>query len=306
VIIRTVDPAATAGIAQRSNRSPVTEAETSMIAHDRPRHQRRLLVIAALIGVLVLLIPVGLVERRLRPARVPLTDDPEAHGLSVEVIAFPSLADGVTLRGWYLPAPRPSGRTIVISPGIDANREVDGITLALAPALLSAGWDVLAFDLRGEGQSDGATQTFGWSERWDVLGAVAEARRRGAERVVGLGFSMGGAATIMAAAGSPTIDAVIADSAYARLDAALRHELEGNLHLPGPRTGRSRSRPAGSSAGRAARMPCAGPSMGRATPRPTARTRPSTRRASSTSSPLSPEDPAARRRPRPDASCYTD
>jgi fermentation-respiration switch protein FrsA (DUF1100 family) len=205
-----------------------------MIAHDRSRHPRRLVVIAALIGVLVLLIPVGLVERRLRPARVPLTDDPEAHGLAVEVIAFPSLADGVTLRGWYLPAPRPSGRTIVISPGIDANREVDGITLALAPALLSAGWDVLAFDLRGEGQSDGATQTFGWSERWDVLGAVAEARRRGAECVVGLGFSMGGAATIMAAAGSPTIDAVIADSAYARLDAALRHELEGNLHLPGP------------------------------------------------------------------------
>jgi fermentation-respiration switch protein FrsA (DUF1100 family) len=201
------------------------------------RRSLRPLLLAALVVALIVAIPVALVERRLRPPRVELTDDPATHGLAADDIAFASLSDGVTLRGWYVPAHAERGgstRTVVITPGIDANREMDGVTLALAPALLAAGWNVLAFDPRAEGQSDGATQTLGWSERWDVLGAVAEARRRGAERVVGLGSSMGGAATILAAADSPAIDAVIADSAYTRLDTALRHELEVDLRLPGP------------------------------------------------------------------------
>jgi uncharacterized protein len=191
------------------------------------------LAVAAVVGA-SLGVPALLMYHRLHPTRVRIDDDPGRHGLTYEPIAFASPLDGAPLSGWYLHTPRPTGRAIVVVPGIDNNRLMSGVTLRLAPSLLAAGFDVLAFDLRGEGESGGEPITFGLREQWDVLGAVHAAQARGDRRVGVLGFSLGAASTILAAARSAEVDAVVADSAFADLRETLTRELEQSDHLPAP------------------------------------------------------------------------
>ncbi len=195
--------------------------------------------LAAVAGIAVcaLAASAGVIYWRVHPPRVAVGDNPGRHGLSFEDVSFVSGSDGTTLRGWYLPAPRQSGRAVVIAHGIDDDRLVSGITLRLAPDLLAAGFDVLAFDLRASGESGGDEITFGARESGDVLGAVAEARRHGASSVAVLGFSQGGAAAILAAARSRSIDAVATDSAFAALEPTLRRQAEGYYRLPPPLAG---------------------------------------------------------------------
>lgn len=197
----------------------------------RPSRRRRFLVIGGLVTLEVVVlglvvVPVKLMYDQTHPSKVPLTDSPALHGLAFSAISFASPLDGMTLRGWYLPAPRPTGRTIVIAPGISDNRQVSGITLSLAPALLDAGFDVLAFDFRAEGESDGDTQSFGVREQEDVLGAVAFARNRGARHVAVIGYSMGAASAILAAVRSPDIEAVVADLAFADLRTTIERRMQ--------------------------------------------------------------------------------
>lgn len=126
-------------------------------------------------------------------------------------------ADGVRLSGWYA---QPSGTaaTIILCHGLPGEkRDMAG----LAAALMDAGFGVLAFDFRNWGGSDRTPVTFGYREVRDVVGAVefVQDRRAGGSHNIGVvGLSMGAAAAILAAAVTPAIQAVVADSSYARLD----------------------------------------------------------------------------------------
>jgi pimeloyl-ACP methyl ester carboxylesterase len=195
------------------------------------RHGRSLALLVVGVAVVV---PAALMWARVHPPRVPLDDDPGRHGLAYEEIVFASPLDGTTLRGWYLAAPRPTGRAVIIVPGIDNNRLVGGIALPLAAELVGDGFDVLAFDLRAQGESGGDTLTFGAREQDDVLGAVAAVRARGARHVAVLGFSMGTAASILAAARTPDIEALVLDSAFADLSDTLGAGIGSTWHVPGP------------------------------------------------------------------------
>jgi pimeloyl-ACP methyl ester carboxylesterase len=198
------------------------------------RHVRSLLV--ALLGIIVVL-PAVPMWARVHPSRVPLADDPGRHGLRYEDISFPSPLDGTNLRGWYMPALRPTGRALVVVPGIDSNRLVGGISLRLAADLVGDGFDVLAFDLRDQGTSDGDTLSFGAREQYDVVGAVAVARAHGARHVAVIGLSMGAAAAMLAAARSPDIEALVLDSAFADLRETLGAGIGATWHVPGPVVG---------------------------------------------------------------------
>jgi pimeloyl-ACP methyl ester carboxylesterase len=201
------------------------------------RHGRNLGALFVGVVVVIAVLPAAAMWGRVHPPRVPLDDDPGRHGLRYEEIAFPSPLDGTILRGWYVLAPRPTGRAVVIVPGIDDNRLVSGISLRLAADLVADGFDVLAFDLRAQGTSDGDTLTFGAREQDDVLGAVAVARARGAHHVAIVGFSMGAAAAMLAAARSPDIEALVLDSALADLRDTLGAGIGSTWHVPGPLVG---------------------------------------------------------------------
>ena len=137
----------------------------------------------------------------------------------LRAVAFQS-ADKIRLAGWYGEASR-TPATIILCHGLPGDKRDMG---GLAHALMDAGFGVLAFDFRSWGESDRGPVTFGRRETQDVLGAVKFVQHRRAEppqHIGVVGLSMGAAAAIMAAAETPAIEAVVADSSYARLDQAV-------------------------------------------------------------------------------------
>jgi alpha-beta hydrolase superfamily lysophospholipase len=86
--------------------------------------------------------------------RLPLTGSPAAAGLDYESVAFPARGDGIMLKGWYL-ASR-GERAVVIVHGGYQNRVDENVdTLGLTRDLVHQGYDILLFDLRGRGESQG-------------------------------------------------------------------------------------------------------------------------------------------------------
>ena len=79
------------------------------------------------------------------------------------------------------------------------------------------GYGVLVFDRRGEGESEGDFNSFGWSGEADLVAAArwlaAPRPDVRAGRVGGLGLSVGGELLLQTAAHSPLLHAVVADGA---------------------------------------------------------------------------------------------
>jgi fermentation-respiration switch protein FrsA (DUF1100 family) len=162
--------------------------------------------------------------RRVRP-RLPdgLTDP-------VEEVVFPS-ADGLWLRGWFLPA-SPGATTLIVCHGYRSSR---AHTLDVGLVLRARGLNVLLFDFRAHGASDGRYTSVGIREAGDLAGVVAYLISRpdvDPRRLGGLGFSMGAAALILAAAERPEIGAIVADSSYAALTDILEPSFRAYLPRP--------------------------------------------------------------------------
>jgi dipeptidyl aminopeptidase/acylaminoacyl peptidase len=172
-------------------------------------------------------------------APLPITQTPAALGLAYRDVTFPSRTDGLQLRGWFIPGTLPNGqltakRTIVFVHGNDGNRMApDNGLLDLSAAFARHGFAVLAFDLRGQGESPPAVMTWGVLEQRDVLGAVDFLRsgslpypELGRPRVIGAwGLSLGAVSVLFAAVHEPALQAIVADTAYADALPILEREI---------------------------------------------------------------------------------
>ena len=81
------------------------------------------------------------------------------------------------------------------------------------------GYGVLLFDRRGEGESEGDPNMFGWQGERDIHAAVAFLQRRSdvdPERIGGIGLSVGGEMMIEAAAESPALRAIVSEGGSGR------------------------------------------------------------------------------------------
>ena len=136
-------------------------------------------------------------------------DSPASYGLTAEAAEF-RVGNEVTLRGWYIPA-GDSVRTIIVCSGANGSLDAD---VHVAPWLHEAGFNVLLFNWRAHGDSEGEVVTLGFNERYDLIAAVQFAKSKGAERVGVLGFSMGGTVAAATAAVYEDINAVVADSPF--------------------------------------------------------------------------------------------
>lgn len=142
----------------------------------------------------------------LHPWRRPLADSPS---LAHQEIAFRS--DGLRLRGWLFPTTAPRRGLIVYLHGIADNRRgAVGIASRFGPK----GYDVLAYDARAHGQSDGEVCTYGFYEKRDISAALDAIHARDA---ILFGSSLGAAVALQAAPDEPRVLGVIAQSAFSDL-----------------------------------------------------------------------------------------
>lgn len=148
-----------------------------------------------------------------RPAKIHSPVTPQDLGLAYEDISFVT-SDKLTLRGWFLPSKASFAKTIILLHGYPADKG------DILPALsfLNKRYNLLLFDFRYLGQSEGKYSTAGAKEVEDLRAAIKFLKARGVEGAGVWGFSMGGAVALMAAKDAPEIKAIVSEASYASLD----------------------------------------------------------------------------------------
>ena len=117
-----------------------------------------------LIGLAVVIslsLAISTVITRRNPQDVIST--PQAYGLSYDDIQF-TTEDNLKLHGWWIPAVKTS-RTIIFLHGFNGSMDPD---LKYAPRFVQAGLNVLMFDFRNHGRSEGKTTSLGALEVLDA------------------------------------------------------------------------------------------------------------------------------------------
>lgn len=147
-----------------------------------------------------------------RPPKILSSLTPRELGLDYEEISF-ATEDGLTLRGWYIPSKKKTLKTLVLLHGYPADKG----NILPATAFLQEDFNLLLFDFRYLGQSEGRYSTVGINEVKDLLAAIRFLKGRGVQKVGVWGFSMGGAVALMAVKKAPEIQAVVSESSYASL-----------------------------------------------------------------------------------------
>ncbi len=172
------------------------------------RYARRVLMaLGILLGLYFVVFPLAqsYVVTHAGRAFVP----PENLGAAYEDVSF-TTGDGLKLVGWYVPSK--NGAAVISFPGRKGPQK---------PARLLArhGYGVLLFDRRGEGESEGDPNLFGWQGTRDIEAAVAFLRARPEvddDRIGGLGLSVGGEMMLQEAAESDDVQAVVSEGAGIR------------------------------------------------------------------------------------------
>ena len=155
------------------------------------------------------------------PRRIGLSDPGQALQIDYSNVSWRSF-DGTALRGWFVPA-GDSERTAIVCHGV---MDTKSGMMPFVQALHEGGYNVLAFDMRGHGESDRWTVTYGTRESQDIIACVnylKSAHPDSAKHVVGVGWSMGAASLILAAARDLRIEALHIDAPYANTRDMARH-----------------------------------------------------------------------------------
>lgn len=230
---------------------PVAPAPPAMDKSTKAGRRWRRLVAVLLALTAALTIVYGAISIYIAPQvvhtkDVPLYATPASLGLQYKDITFLSRDDNIHLSGWFIPGVLPNGsltaqRTIIVVHGNEANRADKSVgLLKLSGAFAHNGFAVLAFDVRGNGESAPAPRSFGLFEQRDVLGAV-DFLRTGSlpypdlgrpRAIAGWGLSMGGSALILAAAHEPAISAIVSDSTASNYIPIMEREIPKGGHLP--------------------------------------------------------------------------
>jgi pimeloyl-ACP methyl ester carboxylesterase len=163
--------------------------------------------------------------------RLPLNHSPDATDLSYRDVSFPSRFDGVLLKGWFFSGDK--GQVIVMVHGGYQNRVDDSVgTLGLTHALVSEGYNVLLFDLRGRGESEGRGFSLTNIDE-DIGGAVdfLDSMGYGRDDVCIMGFCSGAVASCIYASRNE-IGALILDSCFIDVPTMIVRQAEA-VGVPG-------------------------------------------------------------------------
>jgi len=156
--------------------------------------------------------------------RSPILRRPDEYGMKYEDVSFPS-EDGTVIEGWYIPAVKPSNKIVIcnhFSPGnrygfaghLKGWRNAGGFEVNFLPkykALVDAGYNVLAYDLRNHGFSAPA-QNGGYNPEFfeykDVIGSLNYVRNNTETKNMEIhlhSMCLGGNATLVAMRKQPEL-----------------------------------------------------------------------------------------------------
>jgi uncharacterized protein len=187
------------------------------------RYARRgLFGFAGLIVAMLIVFPIGFAYVTTHTARAVVPEN--ELGAAYEDVSFET-SDGLTLKGWYVPSR--NGAAVISFPGRKGSQRP-------ARMLARHGYGVLVFDRRGEGESDGEPNAFGWGGDRDIKAAIGFLSHRPDVRdgrIGGIGQSVGGELMLEAASETAELKAVVSEGAGAR---AFSDEMDQELDASGP------------------------------------------------------------------------
>lgn len=141
-------------------------------------------------------------------------------------------AEGIKLNSWLIKSTQPARGTIVYLHGV-ADCKIDGIRLA--KLLHDKHFNVMLYDARSHGESDGAFCTYGYFEKYDVLKIIDYLQTRTDVSIgkIGIfGTSMGAAVALQAAAIDRRITAVVAENSFSTLRSIFDDYQKRMVRLP--------------------------------------------------------------------------
>ena len=150
----------------------------------------------------------------IRPIRHNPERTPKDYDLIYENVNFYS-SDELSIKGWWIPSSKQKA-TIIFAHGYNGNRG----NLEITTFLNKAGYNVLMFDFRGHGGSDGNYISMGHYEKRDIEGAINYLSQRNdvdMARIYGLGQSMGAAALLFTQEEHASFKGLILESTYPSL-----------------------------------------------------------------------------------------
>ncbi|WP_297486825.1 alpha/beta fold hydrolase [Thermococcus sp.] len=192
-------------------------------------------MIAQIVIILVLLFflfVIFVAYKMVKPPRFIGDWTPKDLGFDYEDVTFES-GDGLKLSGWWID--NGSEKTVIPLHGYTRSRWDDVYMKPVTEFLLKEGYNVLTFDFRAHGKSEGNYTTVGDREIEDVRGAVewlVENHPERAKRIGLVGFSMGAVLTIRALAEINGVCCGVADSPPIDMDRTGARGLKYFANLP--------------------------------------------------------------------------
>lgn len=159
-----------------------------------------------------------IVDLRVAPARLENPRTPADYGMEYRDVDI-TTADNVRLSAWEIPAATPSGKTVIVNHPLLTTRYgsdegLDGVAAEFLPMvkhLHDAGYNIVTYDFRGQGDSDGGigsaaigTETpvgvgvLEWQDVAASLRYVLDGPEFGNDEIVLLSQCMGANATFLA------------------------------------------------------------------------------------------------------------
>jgi len=142
--------------------------------------------------------------------------------------------DKIELDAWFIPVVGGRGLinqtpTIIVCHGFAVDK---GDCIDVGRFLHSAGYNVVLFDFRGHGKSQGKHCSLGYYETEDIDAVIRWLYEQGMDKIGVIGFSMGGTTALLAAAKNPKIRAVVSDGAYLSFWSGVTSFARANFKAP--------------------------------------------------------------------------
>ena len=166
------------------------------------------------------------------PSMSPMWIFPEQFGLRYEKISFKT-RDGLELRGWFIPSTTGDKRTILMCHGWGDNKgELLKQTYFLNE---NGGFNLMYFDFRSHGESEGEITTIGGLETIDFDAAIKwlrEAKLEFADSIGVFGMSMGAAVTVASLPKHPDLRCAVVESPFSDYRTVIKRWGWNNMRIP--------------------------------------------------------------------------